>query len=265
MAKRAQKVRKYRKKRGLRLFYQLLSVLVILAAVIGGCIIFFKVEETVVDGAERYSGGQILAVAEIPSNANLLFLSEKEVSERIKEGLPYVRKVKLERKFPTTLHLVIEESVPLAVVQQETEWAVLDSDGKVLEFVEEGMQSEYIQVTGLTFSDLQVGDTAEAAEEDKTQFRGLCNLLTSLEKKEVAGEVTWIDLNDKSEIEMGYMGGRFTVRLPVGVSYEKEKLEDRSYDRKIEILKAMIPKLNESDEGVIDLRKEEVYFRPGNQ
>lgn len=263
MAKETKKVRKYRKKKGLRLLYQLLSILLILAAVIAGCIIFFKVEETVVDGAERYSVDQILAVAEIPSSANLLFLSEKDVSERIKESLPYVRKVRLERKFPTTLYLVIEESAPLAVVQQEEKWAVLDSEGKVLEFVEEGMQSEYIQVTGLEFLGLEVGNVAEATEEDRTQFRGLCNLLASLEKKEIAGEVTWIDLSDRTEIDMGYMGDRFTVRIPVGVSYEKKKIEDRSYDRKLEILKAMVPELNESDEGVIDLRKEEAYFRPG--
>lgn len=251
----------YGRRRGFRLLYQTLSVILILAAVIGGSILFFRVEEIQVVGSSKYSAEQVLAAAAVEEHSNLLLLPKRAIENRIKESFPYVEGVTVRQVFPTTVKLEIHECLPLATVQSEGAWWILDADGKILERTEESLASEYIQVAGLTLLEPQVGAYAQVEETSELMLQALKGILTALEAGGIYGNANWIDLTSRTEVDMGYLG-RFTVRLPVNMDYGDKKKHNAEYIRKIEILAGMVPQLDESDRGTIDLRGQDGHFIP---
>ena len=258
---RGKKKAAYGRRRGFRLLYQLLSAVLILAAVVGGSVLFFQVEKTQVVGSSKYSEEQILAAAALEEHTNLLLLPGSAIERRIKESFPYVDEVTVKRIFPTTLRLEIRECLPMVVVPFEGAWWILDARGKVLERTEESLVGEYIQVEGLTLVTPQVGGYAQADDTSEPMFQALKGVLTALEEGGVSGNADWVDITSRTEVEMGYLG-RFTVRLPVNMEYEDKKKNNAEYRRKIEILNRMVPELDESDQGTIDLRGQDGHFIP---
>lgn len=262
MGKGHKNMKQYQKKRRLRLLYRVLSFVLIVAAVITGSVLFFQVEEIQITGSTKYSNEQILSIADVDQNANLILLPTRAISERITQTLPYVNQVKLKRDFPTTLSIVIEECLPLVAVQTEGAFWILDANGKILEQVENSIASEYIQLDGFSMMEPVVGKLAQVQEEDAHRLKSLCGLLAALQGKEVYQNVSWIDLSSDTEIEMEYMG-RFTVYLPIRTEYSTVTHSSEEYNRKIETLKKIVELLDEADRGTIDLRHENGYFRPG--
>ena len=70
-----------RRKRGRRnrgrfsALYKLLSILLIFAAIVTGCIVFFRANQIVVAGKTRYSEEQIIAAAGVEQGENLFRLN----------------------------------------------------------------------------------------------------------------------------------------------------------------------------------------------
>ena len=97
--------------------YGVLSALVILAAVIGGCIVFFKVDTIHVEGNERYTADQIVEAAGVRQGDNMYLLNKFKMIDQIKEKLTYVDDVTIRRKLPNTLNITVDEYTVAAAVQ----------------------------------------------------------------------------------------------------------------------------------------------------
>lgn len=257
-----EKNKAYRKKgRGLRLLYLLMSVILIAAAVITSCAFFFRVEEIRIEGSAHYSNEQILSAANIQENANLFLLPRAAISSRITDSWPYVKSVKLRNDFPNALIIDIQECVPQAAVQADGLYWLLDADGKVLEQPEESYATNFAKVEGLTLVEPKIGDKAQVPQEQSAKFQSLCSLLAALLEHEMHQDVSWIDLNGDIDIELYYLG-RFTVRLPFGTQNSNPLYTAGEYSLKIEALRGIVSRLDETDKGLIDLWEDKGFFRP---
>lgn len=261
MARARNQKKRYRKRRGLRLLYLLLSFFLIIAAIFASCLFFFRVENIEISGNMRYSNEQILNAANIPPNANLFLLPRGQIAARIKAEMPYAKEVKLCPQLPTTLLLEIEESIPVAAVRSDATCWLIDANAKVLEQVEESMATSYANIEGLTPLHPAVGEILRAPEEESRRFLAMKSLLRALKEQEVSAEVSWIDLRSPVEIEMSY-GGRFTVKLPIRAEGGLSEQGSDSYGLKIEALKKIVENLNQTDRGIIDLTDQDASFRP---
>lgn len=260
MAKGRNNKKMYRRRRGLRLLYLLLSFVLIAVALVTSCAFFFRVDQIKISGNTRYSSEQILIVADIKKNTNLLLLPRKAIATSIAESYPYVNTVKLKSRLPTTLAIEIEESIPLASVCAEGALWILDAKGNILEQVEESIASEFIRVEGLSLLAPQVGARAQVTEEAARKLSALCALLASLQENGKQAEVSWIDMSKATDVEMDYMG-RFTVRLPLGDGGSLAR-EGGEYSLKIEALGKIAALLSETDRGSIDLWEDKGFFSP---
>ena len=248
----------YRKKKRFRMMYITLSAILVLAALTAGCVFFFQVNEVEVSGSMRYSEEQLLAVAAIPENANVLLFPGEEVERRLMETFPYIDSVAVERGYPSTIRIVVVESEPVAAIQMETAYWLLDTEGKVLEKIEEDFASAYIEVIGISLIEPESGKPAQAEDGSAALLKGLCSLLYSLQYKEVIDRAMWVDLSLQEEVQMGF-DGRFTVRLPISSDSANKEY---GYNRKIDTLLEIIGQLDEYDKGIIDLRYVKMgYFR----
>lgn len=261
MARGQRRPKKYRSKRRGRLLYQMLSLILILTALIVGSLVFFQVEHVTVEGSEKYSEEQILSVAQVNPNANLLLLPKGAIASRVEANFPYVNRVTVQRIFPTTVNIVVEECVPLASIAAAggIYW-IIDENGKILESVDEGVASTYIRVDGVTLVNPEIGKIAEPAEGKEIIFKGLCGILAALRERDIVGNVIWADLSNPMEIDIGYLG-TFEVRLPVTPEYNEVQKRTEGYSMKIAALIEMV-KVLDNESGTIDLRNQNGRFLP---
>lgn len=248
---RKQRKSRYHKRRRSRFLFKLLSVILVLAAVTAGSVLFFRVEHISVTGNVKYTAEEVEEASGVRMESNLMLLAKGEVARRILQTLPYVDEVNLQRKLPNTLVINLTECSAAAAVQSDGTWWLLSAKGKLLEQGEESQAAACIQVTGLELQDPQVGQTAQAIPEHEVRMSSMTQLLTALEDRDMIGKTADLDLSGASMLTFQY-DGRFTVEMPMIADF----------DRKAWVLDEMVNKLEPTDQGELDLRTEPCYFRP---
>ena len=89
------------------------------------------VRNVLVTGRDRTEGAALLAALEVESGSPILAFDPQRARDAV-AALPWVRHVVVERRFPDTIYLRIEERRPLALWQSERAMRVIDADGVVL-------------------------------------------------------------------------------------------------------------------------------------
>ena len=107
--------------------YKLLSILLILAAIILGCVVFFRVNTMLVEGNSRYTAEEVIAASGVQQGDNLFALNKSHMISQILTRLPYVDDLSIQRKLPDTLVFYVTESVPVAWVESGGTCWLLDS------------------------------------------------------------------------------------------------------------------------------------------
>ncbi len=223
--------------------YKLLSVLLVAAAIVVGCAVFFRVDRIEVEGAADYTAEQVITAAGVERGDNLFLINKIQVARQILGRLPYVDEVSISRRLPDTLVITVGECVPMAVIQGEGAWWILDERTKLLERTDFSGAGGYPVVTGLTMVAPGVGMRLSVPEEQSMKLRSFQALLSALRERKMEGGAESYDLTADNVIEMRY-GGRFTVRISMAC-------ED--FSRAMHIVEAAQAQLPETASGVLDL------------
>ena len=83
MAARKNRNRQRRRRGRFGFLYKLLSFLIIFAAILVGCVAFFRVNEVVVTGNERYSAEEIIAASGVGLGDNLFLVNKPQTTASI--------------------------------------------------------------------------------------------------------------------------------------------------------------------------------------
>ena len=173
------------------------------------------------EGNERYSQEQILSVASVEMGANMILTPGEQIAQRIYRALPYVDHVEVQKRFPTTLKMVITESQPVAVITGAASAWIVDAKGKLLEQADETQAQEYTKVTGLELLEPEQGAQAQTTPENQAQLDGLTAMTTALASCGLMEGMTSIDVSSKTEIVMVY-DGRLTVKVLNNVDFDRK-------------------------------------------
>lgn len=199
--------------------YGVISALLILGAVVGGCIVFFRVDTVNVQGNQRYTQEEIVDASGVELGDNMFLLNKFQIIDGMMAQLPYLEDVTIRRGLPSTLNITVTECTPAAAVQdgEGSTWWLVSSAGKLLERLEE--PGDYLQVTGLALSAPSEGTALAVAEEQHTQRQALVDLLGALEGREMLANVQSIDLSSASTVTMEY-AGRLTVKMKLSADFD---------------------------------------------
>ena len=238
----AAKRRNRRRRRGRASFpLRLLSLIIVIAAIVGALTMFFRIDTIVVQGNARYTDEQIIEAAGVQKEQNLVLLNKYDVKQAIFDALPYVETVVVNRKYPDALLLTVTECVASAAIPgADGTWLMSDS-GKILErtaTVPDGC----VRVTGCELSEPSVGAQAAFSEEESYKLDRLLALLRAAEEKQLLGMIGSIDLGDGTAITLTYLD-RFTVKMPWDA--------DLAY--KLENLRTVVDVLEDNEAGTINL------------
>ncbi len=236
--------RRKKNKRKKLIFRVSLCAIFLLAGIILALTMFFNISEIAVTGDKVYSAEDITEKSGVNIGDNLIFISKKKINERITTELPYVGSVKVKRRLPTKLELVITKTDAVYAVVENGYYTLIDETGKALE-----KDLEYI---GENIILLNMGEIESA--ELGTQICGtsdvylekLMSVRNAYKESGIDG-ITAIDLSDIYDIKLTYQG---RIILELG-----ETDEDNLY-KKLALGKAAIETQDEENElyrGTINL------------
>ena len=88
----------------------------------------FEVEEVLLEGRQHTPRAAVMKAVRVKRGDPILALDIATIRSRI-EDIPWVRAALVQRRWPGTVHIVIEERTPIAIWQRNRKLALVDSDG----------------------------------------------------------------------------------------------------------------------------------------
>ena len=212
----ARRSRRGRRNRGrFGALYKLLSAVLILAAIVVGCIVFFRVNTVEVTGDSPYTAEEIITVSGVEQGDNLFGLNKYQISSRIYTQLPYIDTVNIIRRYPDTLVIHVTAGTPAAWLESGGAVWLLDSRGKLLESGDDALSAGRAQVLGLEAVNPAVGSLLTVPPEQQDRLERLRDFLAAIQVRQMTGSLTgFIDLTSDYEIRFGY-GENLTVLFPM--------------------------------------------------
>ena len=105
-------------RRRMGLLFKLLCGAALAAALTVGATVFFQVETIAVVGSSRYTPEEVIAASGVAVGDNLFRMNKNQVSQRIRQQLPYIGDVTVQRGLPSTLTFTVKEWAAAAQVDQ---------------------------------------------------------------------------------------------------------------------------------------------------
>lgn len=216
MARERKHPRRTKRRGRFRFLYKLISLVVVAAAMVTACVIFFRVNEVRVEGNSHYTPQEIIEASEIEMGDNLVTLWTWQINQLVGSKLPYVQRVVLDHTFPDKVTLrVVERTVAATVVGNGSQW-LMAADGYLLETTG---QSQGIAIVGLEVVDPQAGQPMQVSEKDQSKGKAIVPLMEALKRAGKLDQCTKFDCSAASSILVSY--GIHQLRFPLHGDYDR--------------------------------------------
>ena len=243
-----------------RLLIQLLTVTAVVAALVLGMSVFFKVKTIMISGAETYSAWAVREASGISEGDGLLTFSKAKASAKIRASLAYVDDVRIGIKLPDTVIIYIDEmAVSYAVESTQGDWWLINSDGRVVEQTTANAASSHTKVLGVKLDSPLEGNDAVAANDvpqetlesgeavpqavtGAQRLSSALQILKALEANDIVGQAASVDVSSLEDVTLWY-GTRYEVMLG-----DTDKME-----YKIACMNDAILDLSEYQSGILDI------------
>lgn len=142
LKKRAIRQRKIRKRR-LKILLVFLIIFLLILGVVLCYTVFFPIEKINFSGSKLYSNGELLEASDIGEGDNLFAVSKSDVEKRLKKKLPFVDKIKFDRKLPGTLNIKVYDAEEFACYFVDDKYFIVSESGWVLKSVSKQPDNVY--------------------------------------------------------------------------------------------------------------------------
>ena len=167
----------------------------------------FSLDTIVVNGSEHYSYQQVLKACELQKGKLIFTVSEDEINQALCEQFAYVRSVKIEKEYPGTLILTIQEESPEFYFELQNEYYLVNKELKVLgrfasaeKLLEDAPNTQLIEIPEV--SKAIVCETVQFARESESRHTDEALLL--LVQSRIYEGLTEIDLSNRFEMLLVY-------------------------------------------------------------
>lgn len=248
------RIRRKRKARRLALLF-FLAVAVISVGIVLVLSVFFKIGTVTIKGDKVYSNKQVILQSGVSVGDNLFRVNEEKLNETLPRELPYIDKVKLDRKLPDTVIITVTATREVAALQTGTSFVLVDHTGKVLDKDASMLREGVAVVSGVNAKNIVEGETITLKNEKLTDE--FITLLQGIKESKI-NLLTEINITKTGEYELRY-DDRITIKLGTADNVVvKLKRAMAAIEKENQI--------NSYEEGVLDLRTEPyAYFSPGEE
>lgn len=205
-----------RARRTRRIMLSLLFAVVVCIIFVVGCVsLFFKVNTVLIEGVTGYDKNAIREASGIKPDQNLYAIDKTAIEKSVITSYPYIKNVRVDRRIPTTIALIVEEDVPHYYFEIAGEYFVLSDTLRVLEYTDDiaGLlirEPKIIKLNTQRIIYAVVGQ--QIVFENKDYFQYAQQMLATFLSSELADKISLIDFSDKFNIFVKY-DGRFKIEV----------------------------------------------------
>lgn len=222
---------------------KLLIMLAVVAAIVLGVAIFFRVHTVDVQGNTIYSKEQVIKASGLEEGDNLLMVNRAAVVSRIKTMMPYVRDVSISPMLPDTVVIQVRESDIAVLVRSDIGAAwYMNTDGRIMGSSVEGFRGQVIELSGVTLTAPKVGEQAAASEGQSENLSAALQVVRQMEGTGLMEQITALDAKKSFDLIL-FCDDRLEILM--GGTEELEY--------KIEYLQVILEDLEDYQVGTIDL------------
>ncbi len=217
------------------IFFSILFVFILLAAVLLYIEGNYKIKNVYVDGNVHYTDEEIMnIVMEGALGDNSLFLSMKYKNKGI-DNIPFVQTMDVDILSPDTIRITVYEKSLAGYVEYLGNYMYFDKDGTIVES-STNKTAGIPQVTGLTFDYVVMYEPLPV--EDKEIFETILDMTQLLNKYSLSADRLYFDTNYEMTIYFA------DVKAAVGTG--------ENIDEKVMLLQSILPDL-EGKSGIVHL------------
>ena len=214
---------------------------------------YFRVRKITVSPSSLYTEEELIAACRLEKGSRLFGVDTKEVKRGIEERFAFLKNVEVRISLPDTVKVSFQEKMGEIALTLGRETFAVDSDLTVLARIDKNDAASRLGLTAEGVSKCIVGKKIEFFD---TSVPGiLSDLVQALDNEGMLGSVRSLDLRDKFNLRMDYMG-RFEVLLG----------ENTDLDLKLKMLKQVMKDYSPDDTGEADVSDpNDVYVLPYNR
>lgn len=179
--KENEKIRKKKKRKKKR---YLLRFIVLIAFATGMYFFFtsslFDIQQLTVDNNSHYTEEQVISLAGAKTGENLFEASLSQMKEKLLAD-PYMKNVKLKRKLPAEVVIIVEERKEDAAVPYGNKYIIIDNEGMVLRIADQ--EPALTLLLGMTIKNMEPGTPLEV--EDNSALTDTLKLLEEVKEHEL--------------------------------------------------------------------------------
>lgn len=222
---------------------KLLVMLAVVAAVLLGITIFFRVRTVEVQGNSIYSPAQVSEACGVESGDNLLLINRATVAGKVKAALPFVQDVSVGLILPDTVVVKVQESQIACRVATSTggSW-YLNPQGRVLGSSVDGFAGQIVELQGVALASPEAGQQAQSAEGSEASLEAALAVIRYMDGTGLMEKVTQVNTEKPFDITL-MCGDQYQILL--GGTDEMEY--------KIQYLQVVLEGLDPYQAGTIDL------------
>ena len=235
LQRRKERQKKARKRRLVGWFI-FVMILLLLVGVILSLTVFFPIAKLTFSGSDVYSSSQIADASGIDIGDNLFTVTTEGTLKTLKQKLPFIETVKLERTLPDTLKVIVTDAEKYACYEIDGKYYTVSKSGWVLEKTAE--PSENIFLVKANGVKCKVGSALEFE--------------SNLTVEKIESITKYLTAED---ISIDYINVTNDVNLAVKVEnrFEVEFGTDNYLEAKVKHLKTMINTMEDGVSGKINL------------
>ena len=213
------------KKRRRTQIFRLVKVITGLVAVLAVilyllcALVFFKIDTidvagiidengNITEGSNIYTDEEIIRISGVNTGDSLVLISKSNIEDAIEKLLPYIGNVRVQRKYPSTLKLTVEDTYAAYALDEGGGYILLNNEFKVLE-VSEKIPSGCAKVAGIPVVSSEAGIEVKFNDEG---YKNRINSIVDAFNNAELFSITKIDISNIANVKVT-VDGRFTMVL----------------------------------------------------
>ena len=184
-----------------KLILKIIRTIVLIGILIGTLIYIllsplFNIKDVTVTGNNKLSKEEIISLSEIRTEENIFKTSKNDIKNRIKTN-PYVENVKIRRKLPDKVEIIVVERVATYMLPFANSYVYINNQGYMLEITSQ--KANLPIITGFSTPEENLHEGERLLSEDLVKLGEVLQIIESANANGIQALITKIDISNRQD------------------------------------------------------------------
>lgn len=184
-----------------KLILKIIRTIILIGILIGTLIYIllsplFNIKDVTVTGNNKLSGEEIISLSEIRTEENIFKTSKNDIKNKIKTN-PYVENVKIRRKLPDKVEIIVVERVATYMLPFANSYVYINNQGYMLEITSQ--KANLPIITGFSTPEENLHEGERLVSEDLVKLGEVLQIIESANANGIQALITKIDISNRQD------------------------------------------------------------------